>query len=194
MEEQPKTQTIERTITEKTISTEVHLKPASNMIKNFVRCYIEQGFQNGAEAARKAGSQAKNPNHVAYMWLQDPWVQREISVAKELLAEGKNPLSILTEDEVMEKLKNVYNLALTDKKYEPALKAVELMGKYLGMFIVNPHGATSSKTLTLKEVQTLELNQDADRLDHLSQVLKGGNVVPKGLDIKDSIVVEVTPT
>lgn len=175
--------------TTKTISTETHLKAASPMMKRFVRNYIEQGFQNGAEAARKAGTTAKNPNHVAYMWLQDPWVQREILTAKELLAQGDNPLSIITEDEVMEKLLTVYNLALTDKKYDSALKSIELMGKYLGMFIVSTHGITN-KTLSVTEKQTLELNQDADRLDHLSQVLKGGNVVV-GSTAKESITIDL---
>lgn len=182
---------VTREITEtKVISTEAHLKPSSPMIKNFVRAYIEQGFQNGAEAARRAGSQAKNPNHVAYMWLQDPWVQRELETAKALLEEGKNPLSIITEDDVLNKLLTVYTMCLADKKYDSAIRSVELMGKHLGMFIMNSHGHTSSKTLTLKETQTLELTQDADRLDHLSQVLKGGNIA-LGKDAKEAIEVPI---
>lgn len=172
------TKTITREIIEKTVSTDVFLKTPSNLIRSFVRVYIEQGFQNAAEAARKAGSQAKNPNQVAFMWLKDPWVQREIEVAKELISQGKDPVGLLHEDDVLARLMNVYNMALADRKYDPALKAVEMMGRHLGMFIVSPQGHTNSKTLTLRETQTLGLNQDADRLSHLSSVLKDSTKEP----------------
>lgn len=158
-----------REIEQKEVSTTEYIKPPSSLIRNFTRFYIEQGFQNGAEAARKAGSQAKNPNQVAFQWLQDPWVEREIETAKELISQGKNPLDLITQDDVVNKLLAVYTMALADKKYDPALKAIELMGKHLGMFIVGP---SSTKTLTLRETQTLQLTQDADSLSHLSQVLK----------------------
>lgn len=184
------TQTTTRTIEHKEVSTEGFIKAPSNMIKAFTRAYIEQGFQNAAEAARRAGSTSKNPNQIAFQWLKEPWVQRELQIAKELLAEGKSPLEFLKEEDVISKLVNVYNMALQDKKYEPALKAVELMGKHLGMFLQGSQGITS-KTLTLREVQTLELTQDSDRLGHLSSVLKSSKLEPKLIgvgDVRESLI------
>jgi phage terminase small subunit len=154
-------------VTEKVISTEAFVRPPSRIVRQFVRYYIEQGYKDGAEAARKAGSTAKNPNHIAYQWLQDPWVKQEIERSKELKARGENPLELIKEEDVIEKLTRVYEAAMSSEDFTPAIKAVELMGKQIGMFANTTNNISVKKTIT-ENTTTI----DGDRFDQLTKVLQ----------------------
>lgn len=167
----------------KDISMKVFVKVPDKMVRDFTRYYIEQGFENGAEAARKAGSTSKNPNHIAYQWLQNPWVKEEIAKAKRDLGMGINPLESIREDDVVSKLIRVFEGALEDKKYEPALKAVELMGKQIGMFKRDPAGSAKvpdpgedpallQLLSALKASKKIEAKKDAEEVPKVETTYK----------------------
>lgn len=174
------------------ISTELFIRPPSKIVRQFTKYYIEQGFVNGAEAARKAGSKAKNPNHIAHQWLKEPWVRREIEIAKELISKGENPLKLVNEEDIMTKLTRIYEESMENQKYAEAIKSVELMGKQIGMF------ANRTENLTLKKI-VHEGNdgkvRDEDRMDMLINALTATKKIKKietieNMPVKEEAVAE----
>lgn len=184
IKEQNKTEEMTSTEVTKEISTEAFVRPPSRIVRQFTRYYIEQGYKNASEAARKAGSTAKNPNHIAYQWLQDPWVQQEIERSKALLERGENPLELIKEEDVVEKLTRVYEEAIAAGDFTPAIKAVELMGKQIGMFANTTNNISVKKTINETTTKV-----DSDRFDELARVLteaqkaRAGNTTRKVIDV-----------
>ncbi len=156
-------------------STELFLKPPSEMMRKFTRFYIEQKFQNAAEAARRAGTTSKAPNHIAHQWLQDPWIKREIERAKELIEKGVDPLALIHEEDVIDKLNRVFAESMENKKYDTALRSVELMGRQIGMC----KQITETKSLSIKETKQMQLAEDEEKLSHLTQVLSKSKNISK---------------
>jgi hypothetical protein len=152
---------------------EEFIKAPSPMLRAFTRFFIEQGFENAAEAARRAGTTAKNPNHIAWQWLQDPWVKREIERAKELIDRGENPLELIREEDVVTKLLRIYDECMNNRQYTTALNAVALMGKQIGMF---------NDKMTFKNqkaMKQLEQDDNIARINELSKLLvKNKEVIP----------------
>lgn len=90
---------------------------------------------NGAGAARRAGYQEKSAATTACRLLKDPEVKR---VLQEKMAERAEKMQ-LRQDTVLQELKNVAFANGSDAsgavvKMTSKLKALELLGKHLGLF------------------------------------------------------------
>jgi hypothetical protein len=105
-----------------------HLKPTEI---RFVESYIATG--NVAEAARRAGYRADNPqyaNRAGSQLMQRPLVRNAIDQAYRQAAKSLR----LTTQKVLIDIERVREKAETEGNYAMALKASELQGKYLKMW------------------------------------------------------------
>lgn len=132
--------------------------------REFVVHYMSS--KSGAEAARKAGSQAKKPESVAYSMLQKPNVQAAINwgTKNRIAAAGIDSL------EVISMLRQVYSLALEKGKYNDANKAAELLGSHLGMFRTSQIAETALKSEAHKTS-----NQKSDMMADIERFLSIAN-------------------
>lgn len=131
--------------------------PPSEMMKKFVYYYLEGGMKNASEAARRAGSKAK-PENIKFQardWLNHPWVQGQIELHKK----DATIVSSLSVEEVIEKLRNVYDQAMIDGKYDAANRAAIALGDYQGMFITQ-----------IKKEETKTIVNDADTQNKIEQL------------------------
>jgi len=89
----------------------------------FVEAYVKTA--SAAQAARMAGSKSGNPEIVGYTMLKMPKVQQAVAIAmkKRIEAVGLDTI------EVIQKIREVYNHALSEKNYQAAIKACELLQK-----------------------------------------------------------------
>lgn len=172
----------------KEIETESYIRPPSRMIQVFTRFYIEQGFENGSEAARKAGTRSKNANHIAYQWLQMPWVKKEVERAKELLGKNVNPLDLIAEQDVTLRLIRVYDKAMDKDRFSDAVKAVELMGRQIGMF--------TQKTETTKNVNNLSITARIEKDEENEKINSLMNILTEAKRAKNhgtTVIIDVKP-
>lgn len=96
--------------------------------RRFVEAYLK--CDSGAEAARVAGSNAKNLEQVAYNTKKRPHVMTAIAVGLNYRIQA----AALDDNEVIMKLREVFDAAMEDGKYAEANKAAELLGKTIGLF------------------------------------------------------------
>ena len=89
----------------------------------FVEAYVKTA--SAAKAARLAGSKSANPEIVGYTMLKNPKVQQAVAIAmkKRIEAVGLDTV------EVIQKIREVYAMALAEKNYQAAIKACELLQK-----------------------------------------------------------------
>lgn len=89
--------------------------------------FIEQYIRTGSagQAARLAGSEAKNPETVGYKMLQDERIIKAISIAMKKRIEAVGLDSV----EVIMKIREVYDAAMEAGKFQDANKACELLQK-----------------------------------------------------------------
>ena len=109
-------------------------QPAKDLSDNqekFARAYVATG--NIQEAYRRGGYNAncKNPTKNAREIYENPKIQLRISQLKEEAAKKYE----ITTDEVTHKLLRAYDAAMGESQYSAAIRAAELLGKHLGMFI-----------------------------------------------------------
>jgi len=163
------------------VTTEAYIPEPSHMIKTFCRYYIEQGCKNGSEAARRAGTTAKNPNQMAYQWLLDPWVNREVQKAREIIEKGGTPaVELVSEEDVVRKIEKVFLGSLNAEDYGTALKAAELLGKSRGMFAARSESLSMHKRIDEKKGV---LPPDQDRTDQLIGIVKAQKQRNKIIDV-----------
>lgn len=99
----------------------------------FVRWYLTPGptLYNAYQAALKAGYTKASAGSSANRNLKQPPIAAAINRhLKEVYASTE-----LTVESILARLEETRRLALRDKKFGPALKATELQGKYLKMFV-----------------------------------------------------------
>ena len=99
----------------------------------FVREYLVDLC--GAKAARRAGYSSKGANNQAFRLLRDPEVKRAVEAA---LEERLKRIEV-KQDEVIRELKAVAMASASDEngaavKLGSKLRALELLGKHLGLF------------------------------------------------------------
>jgi hypothetical protein len=104
--------------------------------------YILKGYTK-TDAAVKAGSTAKNPNKVGWNTFNRENVQEAIARASKIRLQA---LAIDT-TYVVENLMEVVATGLAEKKLGDSVKALELLGKQLGMF----HEAANKGVAKTKE-------------------------------------------
>lgn len=107
--------------------------------RNFVEAYLK--CDSVAEAARCAGSTAKNPDRVGYNTLQDPDVQKAIALGMFRRIEA----AALDSTEVITNLREIHQKAMEEGKFNDAFKATEAMGKMLGLFQDTTFGKKSKE-------------------------------------------------
>ena len=86
---------------------------------------------NASEAARRAGYSQKNADVVSDRLMKNPAIREAVAATREVLAE-KAETSALT---IMRELEQMQLSALADGQYTAAIRAAELRGKHIGMFI-----------------------------------------------------------
>jgi len=97
--------------------------------QRFVEAYLETG--NASEAAVRAGTTSKDPNKAGYKFLHDPEVADSIAKAQGERAKRAG----LTADAVLEGIQRIAKKAEGEGDWPAALKAHELLGKHLRLFI-----------------------------------------------------------
>ena len=103
----------------------------------FVREYLVD--LNGAAAARRAGYSATGAKNTAWRLLRDPEVRKTV---KEEMEKRAHRVQLKQEDVVRE-LRNVAFAEASDEsgaavKYASKLRALELLGKHMGIFEGRP--------------------------------------------------------
>lgn len=90
---------------------------------------------NGTQAAVRAGYSAKSARAQAAQLLANLNVARRVQ-ALQAEAAKRNQVSI---DEVVDKLRQAHSEAVGARQFGPAVRALELLGKTLGMFVERQH-------------------------------------------------------
>ena len=88
------------------------------------------GRYSGAEAARTAGYNAKNAHKTAARLNKNPLILEKLN---KLMADAGERNDV-TLDEVISALRTARDEAMASSNYSAAIRATELLGKYLGMF------------------------------------------------------------
>ena len=168
-----------------TIALPEHLVHRVEALSNFQRTYCEfraKGLTQ-AEAALRAGSDAKDAaarGSVGYS------IER-IDGAKEYIAfltEQRAVASGLDSLEIINKLRDIYDLAITKGKYKEANTSVELMAKVIGLLGGTGRASvgsskentalTKNDTEAFKE-EELQPNETEDRIRELQLMIKQVN-------------------
>jgi len=96
--------------------------------RRFVEGYLETGC--ASEAARIAGSKAKNTNQVGWNTLNNENVQMTIALGLNTMIQA----AALNSTEIVNNFRNVFMKAMEEGKYAEANKASEHLGRILGLF------------------------------------------------------------
>lgn len=118
----------------------------------FVRHYLRTG--SAIEAYRLAGYYHKKGHNWEYDWAQEilgrPRVQGALAgIMEERVEENK-----LTMQQVADKFMNIYNVALEKEDHTNANRALENLGKWLGMFVEKKE--VTNKNYTMDEEDNKE--------------------------------------
>ena len=136
-------------------------KPLTPMQKLFVKWFTTPGetFMNGTRSCERAGYSGPENRWAA----QASENRRKPNIAKAIRKSMKEMFSVadLTADRVLGDIEAARQLALADGDYSNALKASEMQGKYLKMFIDR-----------IESVHTIE-DVSNDELVDLMKSLKG---------------------
>lgn len=127
----------------------------------FIEQYIRTGI--AGKAARLAGSESKTPEAVGYKMLQDERIQKCIAIAmkKRIEAVGLDTV------EVIMKIREVYDAAMENGKFQEANKACELLQKEIeraskAAGVV--HDAKASTKLKQMEVNGQDVSEELDKV------------------------------
>ena len=118
---------------------------------------------NGTEAARRAGYKGSNPTlrAVAHENLTKPHIQKEIQSRTRVALSNTN----VTVEKVLRDLELTYVEAMNAGCYSPAVRCLELQGKYLKMF--------SDK---IEHVRTLEETSLEELVELMYEIAQSGNI------------------
>lgn len=124
--------------------------------RQFVEEYLVD--LNATQAAIRAGYSQKTAEQLGYQLLQKPLVQAEIQAAMERRAKRTG----ITQDRVVEELGKVAFAEAADGsdselKYSNKLRALELLGKHLGLF-----DSKGDMNLRVSVVRSLDLSKLTD--------------------------------
>jgi phage terminase small subunit len=156
----------------------------------FVRWYTTPGdtLYNGTKSAQKAGYKGPDSTwaSIAHENLRKPKIKAEIRKAQKELFSAAD----ITADRILNDIEMTRALALRDGEYNVALKASELHGKYLKMFIDRVENVHTLESVDNDELLGLlsELTGKIDGLD---------NIIPTGGDATETggtVDTEGTPT
>ena len=107
-------------------------KALSQLQKRFCEAYVASEDSNAAAAYVKAGYKAKG--HVAESNASRLLKNAEVRKYIEELRKPAVEQAKLTAQKVLGNITRIGKKAEGDKKYQPAIRAEELKGRYLGMF------------------------------------------------------------
>lgn len=96
--------------------------------RRFVEGYLETG--NATEAARIAGSKAKNIHQVGWNTINTEHVQEAIALGLNTMIQA----AALNSTEIVNNFRNVFMKAMEEGKYAEANKATEHLARILGLF------------------------------------------------------------
>lgn len=105
--------------------------------ERFFDCFLEQNFENATRAAEKAGVQAADNDSLrvrAYQLANIPWVKYMIEKTKQEARDKIIQSTMLTREEVIGKMRKIFDEAMIDGKYDPAFKAAHALGTEIDMF------------------------------------------------------------
>ncbi len=111
------------------------------------------GRYSGSEAARTAGYNSKNAHKTAARLKKDPLILEKLN---KLMSEAGERNDV-TLDEVISALRTARDEAMASSNYSAAIRATELLGKYLGMFSesVRPPSAISGISGSAARLSTI---------------------------------------
>jgi len=141
--------------------------------KKFVEGYIKKRG-NMTAAARWAGSEAMNPSDTGKKTYEIPWVRHEI----ELTLARRVDKEMMTNEDILNGIKEVIDRALEDGKYKEALDGYKLLGVEQEMF--NPVAKQQIQQTTVSITDSIE----GDKFLQLKQML---DTQPKVLDHSDIV-------
>lgn len=141
----------------------------SNRQEEFCQLYVQHSMNN-AECARRVGYSDKHARVVANRLLKNPNIKRRIQEL-ELEAGERNKVSL---DEVISGLRTARDSAMSSGAYGPAVRATELLGRYIGMF---------SEKIDHKHIGLLLATNDptaaSQQLDRFNRISKLGEASEK---------------
>lgn len=124
--------------------------------------FIEQYIRTASagKAARLAGSKSNTPETVGYKLLQDPRIQKAIAIAmkKRIEAVGLDTV------EIIQKLREVYDLALEAGKFNDANRACELLQKEIERATKGAGETKATKTLAKMELDGQDVSEELDKV------------------------------
>jgi hypothetical protein len=141
--------------------------------KNFVKYYIQNGG-NAAKAARQAGSSAKDTSDTGAKLYKTPWVRHQVELG---LAKMRNANDAHTPEMIIAGLQETIQMAKADGKYSDAIKAYQLLGMELDMFI-------EKKETRHFQTNIIDHGTANQKLDKLQSILAG---TPTGLITREEI-------
>lgn len=83
-----------------------------------------------AKAYKQAGYEGKDPHKAGWTMMADPLIKRWIEKRRAAVGERNN----VTEDEVIKNLRHLRDSAEADGNWGAAIRATELLGKFIKMF------------------------------------------------------------
>ena len=146
---------------------------------NFIEQYIRTA--SAGKAAKMAGSKSNTPETVGYKLLTKPRVQMAIAIAmkKRIEAVGLDSLEVIT------KAREVYTLAVEDKKYADSLKALEILQKEIERASKAPGGLTKvGEAVKLTKVESKPLYEE-DGVDSQTELERVVNLVRSKAPTRD---------
>lgn len=123
--------------------------------RRFVEGYLESGC--ATEAARIAGSKAKNLNQVGWNTLNSEHVQTAIALGLNTMIQA----AALNSTEIINNFRNVFMKAMEEGKYSEANKATENLGRILGLF-KDTNASKAKVDAKAKEIREADSKTDSE--------------------------------
>lgn len=141
-------------------------RAALSELTPFERKFVEAGLKsdNWAEAARIAGSTAKNLEQVAWNTRKKEKVQKALALGMLKRIEA----AALDDNEVIMKFREVFDRAIENGDYNAANKASENLAKILGLF-----GERSLDAKIAAKSRELRSAQEAERESQVNSEVEG---------------------
>ncbi len=116
---------------------------------------------NTAAAARRAGYSQKTATNKGYLMLRNPLIQAEL----DRLQNRREVRTQITTDEILKRLMRIANEAETERDFNVALRALELLGKNKAMF--------TDKNITTIERNPFSSGEDTEAVERDARRLTG---------------------
>jgi phage terminase small subunit len=138
---------------------------------NFIEQYVRTA--SAGKAAKLAGSKSNTPEAVGYKLLADPRIQMALAIAMKKRIEAVGLDSV----EIIQKAREVYTLAVEDKKYADSLKALEILQKEIERASKAPGGLTKVGDAVVKSAKTSKPIYEEDGVDSQTELERVVNLV-----------------